>query len=121
MFFIIKGKSAQAQSRTQYIRKKDEAFMREGGHRRAAYEALKSRIAVFERQGKNTGEFLEHARRRGFMKTESDMTVVDEVMKVAKKRLPSGEAEEKKENPVMKQVRRNWKKYKRENINGQNL
>uniref|UniRef100_A0A6M3IRP6 Uncharacterized protein n=1 Tax=viral metagenome TaxID=1070528 RepID=A0A6M3IRP6_9ZZZZ len=93
--------------------------MRNNHNRNAAHLILQDRLKVFEKQNKNTGEFLDHCKRRGFMKTEDDLKIVADVMKKA--RLPKGEVPEKKSNKFMKEVRNNWKNYKREIIKGKKL
>ncbi len=109
MYIIIKGRNTNSSS-NPIVRAKDESFMRDNGHRKAAHLILQDRLKEFEKQGKNTSEFLEHCKRRGFMKTEDDLRIVSDVMKKAK--LPKGEVKEKKENKFMKEMRERYKNGK---------
>lgn len=95
--------------------------MRNNGHRKAAHLILQDRLKMFEKQGKNTGEFLEHCKRRGFMKTQDDLEIVADVMKKAK--LQKGDAPEKKENKFMKEYREMYKsgKLKKKRVKGKIL
>ena len=120
MYIIIKGRNPQSNS-TPKVQASAEAFMRDGSHRRAAHLILQDRLKMFEKQGKNTGEFLEHCKRRGFMKTEDDLAIVSDVMK--KSKLQKGEVNEKKANKFMKEYREMYKdgKLRPEKIKGKKL
>jgi len=115
MLIIIKNKFGSPTSPTR----KDEAFMRSGAHRKAAFGILQDRVKIFEKQGKTTGDFLDHCKRRGYMKTNDDLEIVSKVVKKA--RLSLGDAKEKKENKYMKEARKNFNKLKREKFKGKLL
>ena len=121
MLIIIKGKSGTQRppNDNSYLRAKDESFMRDNSHRKAAFNILCERIKIFEKQGKNAGEFLDHCRKRGYMKTQDDLEIVSKVME--KSKLIKGEAKTKKENKFMKQMREEGRKLKREKFEGKEL
>lgn len=67
-------------SQEKFIKAKNEWFMRQGKHRRAAFNVLQERAKLFEQQGKSREEFALHCQKRGFMKTDDDKAIVSKVM-----------------------------------------
>jgi len=95
-----------------FLEKNDADFMKDSHNRDKAFVMLRMRAQRRKAKGMTREEFIDYARRRGFLKTEKDRQIVEDIIK--KENLPHDKFYHRKPKRVRKLMGRGTEQDKRE-------